>query len=135
VIDDYGHHPTEIKATLAAARSCGFGKIHVVFQPHRYTRTRDLMEEFTTAFGDADSLFVLDIYAASEKPLEGISGEKLAIAVREKGGRSVQYVSSFADAVSAAAAVAQDGDMVLTLGAGSVSQLGPMILEKLKERE
>ena len=134
VIDDYGHHPTEIKATLAAARSCGFRKIHVVFQPHRYTRTRDLLEEFATAFGDADSLFVLDIYAASEKPIEGISGEALARTIRESGGRSAQYVSSFADAVSSAAAVAQEGDMILTLGAGSVSQLGPMILEKLKER-
>lgn len=134
VIDDYGHHPTEIKATLAAARSCGFRKIHVVFQPHRYTRTRDLLEEFATAFGDADSLFVLDIYAASEKPIEGISGEALARTIRESGGRSAEYVSSFADAVSSAAAVAQEGDMILTLGAGSVSQLGPMILEKLKER-
>src|SRR5208282_2941878 len=99
VIDDYGHHPTEIKATLAAARQCGFGKIHVVFQPHRYTRTRDLMEEFTTAFADADSLFVLDIYAASEKPIEGVTGQGLARTIREKGGRSAQYVSSFADAV------------------------------------
>jgi UDP-N-acetylmuramate--alanine ligase len=134
VIDDYGHHPTEIKATLAAARSCGFRKVHVVFQPHRYTRTRDLLEDFTTAFGDADSLFVLDIYAASEKPIDGVSGEALARAIREKGGRSADYVSSFAEAVGAAAAVAQEGDMILTLGAGSVSQLGPMILEKLKER-
>jgi UDP-N-acetylmuramate--alanine ligase len=133
VIDDYGHHPTEIKATLAAARSCGFGKVHVVFQPHRYTRTRDLMEEFTTAFGDADSLFVLDIYAASEKSIEGISGETLARAIREKGGRNAEYVRSFADAASAVAAVARDGDMILTLGAGSVSQLGPMILERLGE--
>jgi UDP-N-acetylmuramate--alanine ligase len=135
VIDDYGHHPTEIRATLAAARSCGFRKVHVVFQPHRYTRTRDLMEEFTTAFGDADSLFVLDIYAASEKPIEGISGEGLAGTIREKGGRSARYASSFADAVSSAAAAAEDGDMILTLGAGSISQLGPMILEKLKARE
>jgi UDP-N-acetylmuramate--alanine ligase len=134
VIDDYGHHPTEIKATLAAARQCGFRKVHVVFQPHRYTRTRDLMEDFTTAFGDADSLFVLDIYAASEKPIEGISGEVLARAVHEKDGRSAQYVASFADAVTSVAAVAEDGDMILTLGAGSVSQLGPMILERLKER-
>jgi UDP-N-acetylmuramate--alanine ligase len=134
VIDDYGHHPTEIKATLAAARQCGFRKIHVLFQPHRYTRTRDLMEEFTTAFGDADSLFVLDIYAASEKPIEGVSGEALARTVREKGGRSAQYVNSFADAVSKVADAAEDGDMILTLGAGSVSHLGPMILEKLKER-
>jgi len=146
VIDDYGHHPTEIKATLAAAKTCGFRKIHVVFQPHRYTRTRDLMEEFRTAFGDADSLFVLDIYAASEKPIEGITAEALARTIGSTGGShrgstagsgglSVQYVSSFADAVTSAVAAAQDGDMILTLGAGSVSQLGPLILEKLKERE
>jgi UDP-N-acetylmuramate--alanine ligase len=133
VIDDYGHHPTEIRATLAAARQCGFGKIHVIFQPHRYTRTRDLMEEFAAAFGDADSLVVLDIYAASEKPIEGITGEALAQRIREKRTKSVQYASSFADAVSATAATAHEGDMILTLGAGSVSQLGPMILEKLKE--
>jgi len=133
VIDDYGHHPTEIKATLAAAKQCGFRKIHVVFQPHRYTRTRDLMEEFTTAFGDADSLFVLDIYAASEKPIEGITGEALARQIGEKSGHSVQYATSFADAVNAATAAARDGDMILTLGAGSVSQLGPIILEKLTE--
>jgi UDP-N-acetylmuramate--alanine ligase len=135
VIDDYGHHPTEIKATLAAARQCGFQKIHVIFQPHRYTRTRDLIEEFTTAFGDADSLFVLDIYAASEKPIEGISGEILAQRIRQKMAKSGRYVSSPAEAVDAAAAVAQDGDMILTLGAGSVSQFGPMILDRLKERE
>ncbi|HXO36843.1 MAG TPA: UDP-N-acetylmuramate--L-alanine ligase [Candidatus Acidoferrales bacterium] len=134
VIDDYGHHPTEIRATLAAAKQCGFRKVHVVFQPHRYTRTRDLVEEFTTAFGDADSLFVLDIYAASEKPVEGISGEALAATIREKGGLNAKYVSSFQAAVTSAVAVAQDGDMILTLGAGSVSQLGPMILEKFKER-
>jgi len=135
VIDDYGHHPTEIKATLAAARQCGFGKIHVIFQPHRYTRTRDLIEEFTTAFGDADSLFVLDIYAASEKPIEGITGEALAQRIREKNVKSGTYVSSVGDAVNSAVAVAHDGDMILTLGAGSVSQIGPMIVEKLKERE
>src|SRR5271168_1999519 len=111
VIDDYGHHPTEIKATLAAAKQCDFARIHVIFQPHRYTRTRDLLEDFTTSFGDADSLFVLDIYAASEKPIEGISGEALARTIREKGGRSAEYVSSFADAVSAAAEVAREGDM------------------------
>ena len=133
VIDDYGHHPTEIKATLAAARQCGFGKIHVIFQPHRYTRTRDLIEEFTTAFGDADSLFVLDIYAANEKPIEGISGEILAQRIRETNLKNGCYVSSPAEAVEAAAAVAQDGDMILTLGAGSVSQFGPMILEKLRD--
>jgi UDP-N-acetylmuramate--alanine ligase len=133
VIDDYGHHPTEIRATLAATRECGFRKVHVVFQPHRYTRTRDLMEEFTTAFGDADSLIVLDIYAASEKPIGGISGETLASAIRERSELAAQYAASFAEAVNAIAAIAQDGDMILTLGAGSVSHLGPMILEKLQE--
>ncbi len=135
VIDDYGHHPTEIRATLAAARQCGFCRIHVIFQPHRFTRTRDLLEEFTTAFSDADSLFVLDIYAASEKPIEGITGEVLAQRVREKSGKVVHYASSVADAVSSAAAAAEEGDMILTLGAGSVSQFGPLILDKLKERE
>ncbi len=135
VIDDYGHHPTEIKATLAAARQCGYRHIHVIFQPHRYTRTRDLMEEFSAAFTDADSLFVLDIYAASEKPIEGVSGEILAQRIREETLKLGRYVSSPAEAAEAAAAVAQDGDMILTLGAGSVSQFGPMILEKLKERE
>ncbi|HEY1860604.1 MAG TPA: UDP-N-acetylmuramate--L-alanine ligase, partial [Gemmataceae bacterium] len=135
VIDDYGHHPTEIKATLAAARQCGFRKIHVIFQPHRYTRTRDLIEEFTTAFTDADSVFVLDIYAASEKPIEGISGELLVQRIHEKSGKPVQYAKSTADAIDDAVSSAQEGDMILTLGAGSVSQLGPMILEKLGQRE
>jgi UDP-N-acetylmuramate--alanine ligase len=135
VIDDYGHHPTEIRATLAAAKQCGFGKVHVIFQPHRFTRTRDLMEEFTTAFADADSLVVLDIYAASETSIEGISGEVLARTIRDKGGRNAEYARAFPEAVNAVAAVAQDGDMILTLGAGSVSQLGPMILEELKQRE
>jgi len=135
VIDDYGHHPTEIKATLAAARQCGFRKIHVIFQPHRYTRTRDLMEEFTTAFADADSLFLLDIYAASEKPIEGITAEALVQRIRENSGKPVEYVSSVADAIGAATKAAQAGDMILTLGAGSISQLGPMILEKLNRDE
>jgi len=134
VIDDYGHHPTEIKATLAAARQCGFRKVHVIFQPHRYTRTRDLMEEFTSAFNDADSLLVLDIYAASEPPIEGITGEALAQKIREKIVKCGRYASSTTEAIDAAAALAEPGDMILTLGAGSVSQLGPMILEKLKER-
>ena len=133
VIDDYGHHPTEIRATLAAARQCGYRKVHVIFQPHRYTRTRDLMDDFATAFGDADSLQVLDIYPASEQPIEGITGEALARRIREKaaGSSEIGYAGSFEDAVTAATANARDGDMILTLGAGSVSQLGPMLVEKL----
>ena len=132
VIDDYGHHPTEIKATLAAARQCGFGKIHVIFQPHRYTRTRDLMEEFTGAFGDADSLAVLDIYAASETPIEGVTGESLAEQIAAKSGRATRYATSFDAAVEWAGEAAKSGDMILTLGAGSVSQIGPMVLDRLK---
>jgi UDP-N-acetylmuramate--alanine ligase len=130
VIDDYGHHPTEIRATLAAARQCGFGKVHVIFQPHRYTRTRDLMDDFAKAFSDADSLTILDIYAASEQPIEGATGEVLAKKIREQG-TAVNYAGSFSDAVNATVAAAKPGDMILTLGAGSVSQLGPMLLETL----
>ena len=135
VIDDYGHHPTEIRATLAAARECGYQKIHVVFQPHRYTRTRDLMDEFATSFTDADSLFVLDIYAASEASIEGVTAEALTRKISEKGVRLAQYASSFADAAKSVVALAQPGDMILTLGAGSVSQLGPVILEKLQAQQ
>ena len=135
VVDDYGHHPTEIRATLAAARQCGYRRIHVIFQPHRYTRTRDLMEEFTTAFGDADSLFVLDIYAASEKPIEGVTGEALARQIAARGNRAAVYEPSFSEAVAAASGQAQPVDMNLKLGAGSVSQLGPIILEKLEKLE
>jgi UDP-N-acetylmuramate--alanine ligase len=131
VIDDYGHHPTEIRATLAAARECGFRRTHVVFQPHRYTRTRDLMEDFARCFADADTLVVLDIYAASEEPIEGISGAGLARRIEEAGGREARYAASFTDAANAVVSVAEPGDMVLTLGAGSVSQLGPIILERL----
>jgi UDP-N-acetylmuramate--alanine ligase len=134
VIDDYGHHPTEIRATLAAARQCGFRRIHVIFQPHRYTRTRDLMDEFTTAFTAADSLVVLDIYAASEKPIQGITGEVLANRITSAANRPAIYAPSVSQAIAAVSAAAQPGDMILTLGAGSVSQLGPTILEKLQSK-
>ena len=135
VIDDYGHHPTEIKATLAAAKQCAFRKIHVIFQPHRYTRTRELLEEFADAFHDADTLAVLDIYAASEKPIEGVTGEALAMRVQATGKADVRFVRSFAEAAEVVAVEAVEGDMILTLGAGSVSQLAPAILEKLQTRE
>ena len=132
VIDDYGHHPTEIRATLAAARQCGYRRVHVIFQPHRFTRTRDLMDDFTNAFADADTLCVLDIYPASEKPIEGITSQALVSRLSGAGKRGVTYASSFSDAIASIAEQAQPGDMVLTLGAGSVSQLGGMILEKLE---
>ncbi len=135
VIDDYGHHPTEIRATLAAARQCGYRRIHVIFQPHRYSRTQSLLDEFAKSFQDADSIFVLDIYAASEKPIEGITGESLARRIQELGGQEARYVGSFAEAAEALSTLADEGDMILTLGAGSVFQLGPMILEKLQARQ
>jgi len=134
VIDDYGHHPTEIRATLAAARQCGYQRIHVVFEPHRYSRTRDLIDEFATAFEEADTLLVLDIYPASEKPIEGVSGEALARHIQQAGKRDARYVASFQEAAETVAAQAGENDMILTLGAGSVSQLGPMILERLGAR-
>jgi UDP-N-acetylmuramate--alanine ligase len=131
VVDDYGHHPTEIRATLAAARQCSSEKIHVIFQPHRYTRTRDLFDDFAQAFDQADTLQVLDIYAASEEPIPGVTAQALVDRIRSSGKR-VEYVSSFADAARHAASLANSGDIVLTLGAGNVYQAGPMVLEELK---
>lgn len=135
VIDDYGHHPTEIRATLAAARQCGFQRVHVIFQPHRFTRTRDLLDQFGSAFTDADTVTVLDIYAASEPPIPGITGERLAQSIQLMGKNdSARYARSFDQAARQVSALAGPGDMVLTLGAGSVSQLGPMVLEELKKK-
>ena len=129
VVDDYGHHPTEIRATLAAARECGHRKIQVVFQPHRYTRTRDLMDEFCNAFTGADTVFVLPIYAASEEPIPGITAESLAENIE---GDCIHFVPDFPAAIAAAVAAAGEGDLILTLGAGSVSQLAPLILAALQ---
>ena len=134
VVDDYGHHPTEIRATLDGAKLCGFRRIHVLFQPHRYSRTAHLMDEFARAFNQADSLFVMDIYAASEKPIEGVTAEALVERLRQFGHRSVEYAGSLARGVEALEAVAQSGDMALTLGAGNVYQAGEMLLEKLRGR-
>ncbi len=132
VIDDYGHHPTEIRATLAAARQCGFRRIHVIFQPHRYTRTQLLLDEFATAFTDADTVTVLDIYAASEKPIPGVTGEMLAQRIAQTGTTRADHVSSFVEAAELAGKSTQPGDLVLTLGAGNVVQLAPLVLEALQ---
>ena len=140
VVDDYGHHPTEIRATLEAARAYSKGRLHVVFQPHRYTRTADLLEQFGGAFNDADTVIVLPIYAASEEPIPGVTAERLAerigkeTAGKEAAGRRVEYVAEFPAAVETVASAAREGDLILTLGAGSVSQLGPQILEALEDR-
>jgi UDP-N-acetylmuramate--alanine ligase len=129
VVDDYGHHPTEIRATLAAARECGHQRIFVVFQPHRYTRTLDLLDEFSGAFRDADTVVVLPIYAASEEPIPGVTAEHLASRIQ---GPIVHYVPEFGEAVQLVAAQVREGDLILTLGAGSVSQLAPQILAALE---
>ena len=129
VVDDYGHHPTEIRATLAAARECGHRQIHVVFQPHRFSRTLDLMDRFSDAFVDADSVVVLPIYAASEEPIPGVTAERLAEKIQ---GPAVQFAADFSSAVSAVVAQAHEGDLIMTLGAGNVSQLAPQILAALE---
>jgi UDP-N-acetylmuramate--alanine ligase len=133
VIDDYGHHPTEILATLAAAKNAAVGRRKVVvFQPHRYTRTKELMDDFVVAFNNADVLYILDIYAASEAPIEGITAEVLAENIRKFGHRSVTYIGDIETAAERVVPQLQSGDLVITLGAGSVTRLSEEILERLK---
>jgi UDP-N-acetylmuramate--alanine ligase len=132
VIDDYGHHPTEIRATLDAARQCGFRRIHVIFQPHRYTRTMHLMDEFAGSFHAADHVEVLDIYAASEEPIAGVTAEALTVRMREFGHRQAEYAGTIERAVDRVAAEAAEGDAAITLGAGNVWQAGDRLLERLE---
>ena len=134
VIDDYGHHPTEIRATLAAARACNYGRVHVLFQPHRYTRTEALMDDFARAFHQADTVHLLDIYGASEAPIEGVSSGALAARMEEFGHRGVYYAGAMEAGIQSITAAAGTGDAVITLGAGNVSQSGERILEVLGSR-
>lgn len=129
VVDDYGHHPTEIRATLDAARDCGYERVHVIFQPHRFSRTRDLMMEFATAFDRADSVQVLDIYAASELPIAGVDA---GVLVRASGRDEIRYAADFEEAARQAVTRARSGDLILTLGAGNVSQLPALVLDELE---
>lgn len=132
VVDDYGHHPTEIVATLRAGKDCGYGRVLVLFQPHRYTRTRDLMDEFIASFGDADRVEVLDIYAASEEPIAGVTAQGL---VKSIGRAEVAYAASVEEGIEALVREAREGDVILTLGAGNVSQASGAILERLGAAE
>jgi UDP-N-acetylmuramate--alanine ligase len=132
VIDDYGHHPTEIRATLAAARACRYQKLHVLFQPHRYTRTQLLLDEFAQAFHQADSVWVADLYAASEAPIEGVSSEALVRRMVEFGHRGAHAAGPLEAALEAVANAAGSGDAILTLGAGSVGGAGGKILDRLR---
>ena len=131
VVDDYGHHPTEVRATLQAAREGGYSAVHVLFQPHRYTRTRDLWGEFLGAFDQADSVEIVDIYSAGEAPLAGVTAEALAGEVSRRKGGGVAYAGSMDEAVRRLAALAADGTVIVTLGAGSVSVGAGMLLEAL----
>ena len=130
VIDDYGHHPTEIRVTLDAARRyAGNGRLLVIFQPHRYSRTQAFMSEFASALSLADDVTLLEVYAASEKPIPGVSSE--AIAQSMTNGK---YVPNFVDATDAMIEMAKPGDVIMTLGAGDVSSLGPIIVDGLTKR-
>ena len=131
VIDDYGHHPTEVAATLAAAKQLG-GRVLVVFQPHRYSRTLALREEFARCFGDADHVWVMDVYAAGEAPIEGVGGRTIVDAAQAHGSKQVLYAASGAAAVAAAVAAARPGDTILTLGAGDVSKLADEVVRLLQ---
>jgi UDP-N-acetylmuramate--alanine ligase len=122
VIDDYGHHPAEIRATLEAARGCKFNRLLVLFQPHRYTRTQHLWDDFCRAFNQADLLVLTDIYPASETPIEGISSERLATAIRDAGHKNVLYCATMQEAIARLHREAKPGDAILTIGAGSVSR-------------
>jgi UDP-N-acetylmuramate--alanine ligase len=135
VIDDYGHHPTEIKATLAAVRQIWKDRVIMVFQPHRFTRTKALFEEFSTAFSDADILIVTDIYAASEEPIPGVTAENLCGGIRNAGLKDVRHISNFDDIADYLMEIVEPSDVVLTQGAGSVWKIGDALLKKLGEKK
>ena len=134
IIDDYGHHPVEIKATLGAAKSGWNKRIIAIFQPHRYTRTAALFEDFLTAFYQADHLVVTDVYAAGEETIAGATGEALAEGIVEHGHKAVTYRASLEEISDYVAKIAEPGDMVVTLGAGNINQVCPMLAEKLRKR-
>ncbi|HTU61707.1 MAG TPA: Mur ligase family protein, partial [Polyangiales bacterium] len=133
VVDDYAHHPAELRAILAAAQQAYGRRVVAVFQPHRYTRTQLLFQEFASAFNAADVLFVTGVYAAGETPIAGADSQHLVQAMRGHGHRDVTHVAELAAVVPALLPRLQDGDVVLTLGAGSITGLGPQLLAALKQ--
>jgi len=134
VVDDYGHHPTEIAAVIDACREAWPRRLVLLFQPHRYTRTAGLLKEFAQVLARADQVCLLPIYAASEDPIAGVTSETLADAITQQGGRPVHVIDGLAEAPAAIAQIARAGDLVVTLGAGSVGSLGPRVLEALEAR-
>lgn len=133
LVDDYGHHPTEIRATLSAAKMSWGKRLVVIFQPHRYTRTYHLFEDFLTAFHDADLLFLLDIYPAGEEPIEGITSKVLWRAIKEAGHREAVYLEDRGELIKEVTKRLCPGDVVITLGAGDVWKVGEELLRTLKE--
>jgi UDP-N-acetylmuramate--alanine ligase len=134
IVDDYGHHPTEISETLKAAKQVWKEKIIVVFQPHRYTRTKALFNEFLTAFPNADELIVTDIYAASEAPINGINAESLCEGIRSRGHSNVIYMHTFEDIVDHLLSIAKPSDVIITQGAGNVWKIGEEFLKKASQK-
>ncbi len=134
VVDDYGHHPAEIKATLLGAREAFGRRVVAVFQPHRYTRTEDQFDQFTTAFYEADVVLITSIYAAGEAPIDGVSAEALSSAMRDHGHRDVTFCAEMPELVEALHQRVQPGDLVLTLGAGDIWKAGSELLERLREK-
>jgi UDP-N-acetylmuramate--alanine ligase len=134
LVDDYGHHPAEVQATLAAARGAYPGRVIVAFQPHRYSRTELLFDEFTRAFNNADVLFLVDIYAAGEKPIPGVSAERLAQGIAEHGHHAVSHVKDRATLPDQIARIAEPGDVVIALGAGDINKILPGIATELNAR-
>ena len=134
IIDDYGHHPVEIKATLGAAKTGWNKRVIAVFQPHRYSRTAALFDDFLTAFYQADQLVITDVYAAGEEPIEGATGEALAQGIVEHGHKAVTYRETFAEVSDFVASIVEPGDMVITLGAGDINKVCSLLAEKLRQR-
>jgi UDP-N-acetylmuramate--alanine ligase len=133
VVDDYAHHPTELAATLGAIRSTYDRRIVAVFQPHRYTRTHALWDRLGRSFYDADSVIVTSVYAAGEAPIEGVSGELVARAAVDSGHRDVKYIAEMSDVIDHLAQTVTEGDVVVTLGAGSIYRAGEDLLERIEK--
>ncbi|MDY6862834.1 MAG: UDP-N-acetylmuramate--L-alanine ligase [Thermodesulfobacteriota bacterium] len=134
-IDDYAHHPTEIKATLEAARELKKGEIHVIFQPHRYTRTKYLFNQFPNSFNHADHLILTDIYPAGEQKIPGINAEILCQAIKKKGHKNIVYIAKKEDIPDFLSEKLKPGDMVITMGAGNIYETGEQILKNLKKKD
>jgi len=135
IVDDYGHHPTEIKATLAAMRQIWKDRLIVVFQPHRFTRTKALFDEFTKAFSDVDILILNDIYPASEEPIAGINSAVLGEAIRKTGHKHVEYIPDADATVEYLLKIVKEKDTVATIGAGSIYKIGETFIKQLVVRE